>query len=185
MSARARSSAFATLMALTALAFVSWSPVAKAETEHVDTPSGSPVPRWAQLRRSEVYARSGPSRDNRNLWTYRAAGMPVQIISETRDWRLICDIDGGVAWVSRTMLQSQKTVMSPDNGKKLELRASPEADAKVKAYLRPRAVAQLGKCKKGWCKISAGGQTGWVAENALWGKQTKPVCERPKVFTRK
>lgn len=172
-------------MALTALAFVAWAPAVHAETPVFDTPSGSPVPRWVQLRRSEVYARSGPSKDNRIVWTYRAAGMPVQIISETRDWRQVCDIDGGVAWVSKTMLQAQKSVMAPDNGKKLDLRASPAADAKVKAYLRPRAVAQLGKCKKGWCKISADGESGWVPESALWGKQDKAVCQRPNIFARK
>ncbi len=146
-----------------------------------DTPSGLQVPRWAMLRRNEVYARNGPSKDNRVVWTYRQAQLPVQIISETRDWRLVCDPDGGVAWVSRTMLQSQKTVLSPA-GQKLQMRQSPDEKADIKAVLKPRALASLDKCKKGWCRISAAGQTGWVPEQSLWGTQTAAVCKRPDPF---
>ena len=154
---------------------------AHAEGETFDTPSGLQVPRWAMLRRNEVYARNGPSKDNRVIWTYRKAQLPVQIISETRDWRLICDPDGGVAWVSRTMLQSQKTVLSPA-GQKLQLRRSPDEQADIKALLKPRSLASLDKCKKGWCRISTAGQTGWVPEKSLWGTQTAAVCKRPDPF---
>lgn len=176
------SSAFATLIALTALALAAWTLPAHAGEQTFDTPSGSPVPRWAMLRRNEVYARKGPSKDSRIVWTYRKAAMPVQIISETRDWRLVCDVDGGVAWVSKTMLQGQKNVMVPDNGKKLELRASPDAQSKIKAYIRPRSLAQLDKCKKDWCRIKAGGVSGWVPEASLWGTQDKAMCRRPDMF---
>jgi SH3-like domain-containing protein len=152
-----------------------------ADDQTYDTPSGLQVPRWAMLRRNEVYARNGPSKDNRVVWTYRQASLPVQIISETRDWRLICDPDGGVAWVSRTMLQSQKTVMSPA-GQKLQMYRSADERADIKAVLKPRSLASLDKCKKDWCRISAAGQTGWVPQRALWGTQSTPVCKRPDPF---
>jgi SH3-like domain-containing protein len=144
-----------------------------------DTPSKAPVPRWAMLRKNEVYARNGPSKDNAKVWTYRVADLPVQIISETKDWRLICDPAHGVAWVSKTMLQAQKTVMSTG---RLELRASPRADAPVKAYLRPDALASLNKCAKDWCKLSVGGVDGWAPAASLWGTQTAAVCARPDPF---
>lgn len=176
------SSAFATLIALTALAFAAWTLPVHAETPVFDTPSGSPVPRWAMLRRSEVYARKGPSKDSRIVWTYRKASMPVQIISETRDWRLVCDVDGGVAWVSKTMLQGQKSVMVPNGGKNLALHASPDAGSKVKAFVRPRSLAQLDKCKKGWCKVGVGTVSGWAPQASLWGTQTQAVCHRPDLF---
>lgn len=161
-------------------------PAARADTplkpaQKPDTPSGQPVPRWAMLRKPTVYARTGPSKDNPVAWTYTAQSLPVQIISETRDWRLVCDPDGGVAWVSKTMLQSQKTVLSPAQAT-LEMRASPKADAQVKAILKPRALAGLNGCKKGWCKLSAGGVTGWVPQNGLWGTQQAAVCRRPGLF---
>ncbi len=183
MAAPARSSAFASLIALTALAFVAPA-CAGTESLSFDTPSKSPIPRWAMLRRNEVYARNGPSKDNTIVWTYRVASMPVQIISETRDWRLICDPDGGVAWVSKTMLQAQKTVISGKGSQNLEMHVRPSPNSAVRAFLRPRALAQLAKCDKGWCKISAGGQGGWVQETDLWGTQTAPVCQRPNLFAR-
>jgi SH3-like domain-containing protein len=155
-----------------------------AEGEVFDTPSGLQVPRWAMLRRSEVYARNGPSKDNRVVWTYHKASLPVQIISETRDWRLVCDPDGGVAWVSRTMLQAPKTVLSPA-GQKLQMRQSPDEKADIKAILKPRVLASLDKCKKGWCRISAAGQTGWVPQPSLWGTQTTAACKRPDPFASK
>ena len=144
-----------------------------------DTPSKAPVPRWAMLRKDEVYARNGPSKDNPKVWTYRVADLPVQIISETKDWRLICDPAHGVAWVSKTMLQAQKTVMSTG---RLELRADPNDQSPVKAYLRPNALAQLNKCAKDWCKVSVGGVDGWAPAQALWGTQTAAVCARPDPF---
>jgi SH3-like domain-containing protein len=156
----------------------------RAEGEAFDTPSGLQVPRWAMLRRNEVNARNGPSKDNRVVWVYHKASLPVQIISETRDWRLICDPQGAVAWVSRTMLQAPKTVLSPQ-GQKLQMRESPDEEADVKAILRPRALASLDKCKKGWCRIAVSGQTGWVPQQSLWGTQTTAACKRPDPFAGK
>ena len=145
-----------------------------------DTPSKAPVPRWAMLRKNEVYARNGPSKDNPKVWTYRVADLPVQIISETKDWRLICDPGHGVAWVSKTMLQAQKTVMSTG---RLELRSGPNAASPVKAYLRPSSLAQLNKCAKDWCKISVAGVDGWAPAASLWGTQAAAVCTRPDPFS--
>ncbi len=157
---------------------------ARSEDAIFDTPSRSPVPRWVMLRRNEVYARSGPSKDNAKVWTYRVAKLPVQIISETKDWRLICDPDGNVAWVSRTMLQNAGTVMSPAN-QKLSMYASPKIDSDVRAVLRPKAIAQLEKCKKDWCRINADGVSGWVPKKNLWGTQDEPACVRPDPFADK
>lgn len=182
MAPAVRSRFFACLAALTALTALVVAQPSRAETPEFDTPSKLPVPRWAMLRKNEVYARSGPSKDNGVVWTYKVAGLPVQIISETRDWRLICDPSGASAWVSKTMLQSQKTVINGNNGQRLEMRLSPGDTAPVSAYLKPRAMAQVGKCKKDWCKVSAGGSSGWVPMRALWGMQTAPVCQRPNLF---
>ncbi|MGA9657715.1 MAG: SH3 domain-containing protein [Asticcacaulis sp.] len=167
---------------LIALFFAGLTPApAHADEAVIDTPSNLPIPRWAMLRRNEVYARRGPSKDNAVVWTYHAVSLPVQIISETREWRLICDPDGSVAWISRTMLQGQKTVMSPAT-QKLAMRKSPDETSDIRAYVRPRAIASLDKCKKDWCRISVDGQTGWVPKQGLWGTQDQAACKRPDPF---
>ncbi|WP_235068258.1 SH3 domain-containing protein [Asticcacaulis sp. YBE204] len=148
-----------------------------------DTPSKQPVPRWASLRSSEVYARSGPTKENKVLWTYKQKNLPVQIISETKEWRMICDPDGGIAWVSKTMLKSQRSVVSM-GAAKIDLLSGPKATAKVKARLNPRSLAALDKCKKDYCRITVGNVDGWVPQKSLWGAQEGAVCKRPDALTR-
>ena len=185
MPVAGRSRAFLALGVLVALVLTMLGHApAKADTAEFDTPSKLPVPRWGMLRRNEVYARNGPSKDNTIVWTYKQASLPVQIISETHDWRLVCDPDGGVAWVSKTMIQSQKTVIAANNGQRVEMHVGPNAKSAVRAYLKSRSLAQIGNCKRDWCKISAGGQSGWALQAQLWGTQAAPVCHRPDVFAR-
>lgn len=143
-----------------------------------DTPSGLPVPRWAALRAKEVNARNGPSTDNAVLWTYTHPGLPVQIISETRDWRLICDPTGGVAWVSRTLLTNRKQVLTL-GGDKVQMRADPNDAAVVKAVIQPNAMVALDACNKGWCRVSVEGVTGWLPQKQLWGTEDAQACQRP------
>ena len=50
-----------------------------------DTPSRQPVPRFVALEYNEINARNGPGEDHRILWTWRARGMPVEVIAETSD----------------------------------------------------------------------------------------------------
>lgn len=147
-----------------------------------DTPSGLAVPRWASLRAKEVNARNGPSTDNAVMWTYKQPGMPVQIISETHDWRLICDPQGGVAWVSKTLLQNRKSVLTPAS-QTVQMRAEPNANAPVKANVRPHALVALDKCNKDWCRVSIEGVTGWMPQALLWGTQDAPACQRPGLLT--
>jgi SH3-like domain-containing protein len=154
---------------------------AHSDDATIDTPSHQPVPRWAMLKDDEVFARNGPSKDNTTIWTYRVASLPVQIISETRDWRLICDPEGNTAWVSKIMLRAQRTVMSPFT-QKIDLYASDSDKAPVKAVMRPKALAQLVKCKKDWCKLTVGGVTGWAPRQNLWGTQATAACQRPNPF---
>ncbi|MGH6970908.1 MAG: SH3 domain-containing protein, partial [Caulobacteraceae bacterium] len=132
------------------------------------TPSGFCVPRYLSLKRGEVFGRLGPGRDYATVFVYRAQGLPVQVVDETADWRRICDPDGGAAWVSRVMLAGQRTVMNK-GAAPVVMRRGPSDTSGVAAYLRPRSVAELGRCRNGWCEISAGGTGGWVKSSEVWG----------------
>jgi SH3-like domain-containing protein len=155
----------------------------EAQAGSFDTPSKYPVPRWVTIRSSDVNARKGPSKDHAVLWTYKQKGMPVQVISETREWRLICDADGTMGWVRHDMVSARRAVMavSPSG---VELKDGPNDKSAVKAILRPHALARIEKCKGDYCRISLGrgglgGDSGWVRQSALWGTQTEPACKRP------
>lgn len=139
------------------------------------TPSGLPVPRYVSLKYNPVNARVGPDEAHRLLWTYKAKGLPVQVIAETREWRRICDPEGGVAWVHRRTTDGRRTAMRVQ-ATSLPLRAQPKADARISAYLAGRATASLDKCEKGWCRLKAGGAAGWAPESEIWGAAPAPQC---------
>lgn len=139
------------------------------------TPTGLEVPRWVSLKSEPVHARFGPGRDHRILWEYRAAGLPVQVIAETREWRKVCDPDGSIAWIHRTVASGRRTVFN-DSGAEAPLRARPEADAPVRARLRARATATLDRCEDGWCRLRVGRVRGWTPAEALFGVEAEPLC---------
>ena len=140
-----------------------------------ETPSGFCVPRWLSLKRGEVYGRKGPGLDYPVVTTYHARGLPVQVIDETSEWRKVCDPDGGSVWVASAMVDGRRTVMAAGQAP-LALRKSPSDAAAAGAYLRPRAIAQLGRCKGGWCQIDAQGASGWVKPGEVWGLAAQPQC---------
>lgn len=139
------------------------------------TPSGLPVPRYVSLKFDEVNARSGPADDHRRLWIYRVKGLPVQVVAETREWRKVCDPDGGSAWVHRRTTDGRRMVMRTQETA-LALRRKPEADMRPFAYLNPRSLAALDRCNEGWCRIRAGRTSGWAPAGELWGTDERPQC---------
>jgi SH3-like domain-containing protein len=156
-------------------------PVKASDEISYDTPTNLPVPRWASLGKKKVYARSGPTKENKIIWTYLKKDLPIQIISETKEWRLICDPDGGRAWVHKSMIRSQRFVIATGT-QGIDIQTGPKPDAKIKARLRPRALASLDRCQKGYCKIKVGRETGWALQKNLWGSQEGAVCKRPEAM---
>lgn len=139
------------------------------------TPSGLAVPRYVSLKFAEVNARAGPGDDSRLLWVYRARGLPVQVVAETEEWRRICDPEGGLAWVHKRTTDGRRTVMRLAS-EPLALRERAKPQAQVNAYLQSRALADLDRCDKGWCKLKAGSRSGWAPQNEVWGTAPAAQC---------
>lgn len=139
------------------------------------TPSGLPVPRYVSLKFDKVNARAGPGDDHKLLWVYTARGLPVQVVAETSEWRRVCDPEGGLVWVHKRTTDGRRMVMNtrPDQ---VTLLRRPKPDARPAAFLNPRALAALDRCEKGWCRIKAGGVSGWAREGDLWGTAEAPQC---------
>ena len=141
------------------------------------TPSGLEVPRYVSLKYAEVNARNGPDEAQRLLWIYRAKGLPVQIVAETREWRRICDPEGGLAWVHRRVIDGRRSAMRVQ-ATNLALLSAPKPDAKVSAYLKARSTASLDKCEDGWCRLRADGSSGWARESDIWGADPAVQCRK-------
>ena len=103
------------------------------------TPTGLEVPRWISLKSSHVRARQGPGLDYPILWEYRAAGLPVQVIAETTEWRKICDPDGAVAWIHRTVSSGRRYVFNT-SAEEVMIHAGKSQASAVRARLSPRSL---------------------------------------------
>ncbi len=139
------------------------------------TPSGQPVPRWLSLKSDEVRARFGPGLDYRILWEYRVSGLPVQVVAETTEWRKICDPEGGIAWVHRSVVSSRRSAFNASDAE-IPIHAGPSATAALGARLTPHALVSLEDCEDGWCEVRVRRMRGFVRQADVFGGQEQPLC---------
>jgi len=140
------------------------------------TPTGLDVPRWVSLKSSPVRARQGPGMDYRILWEYRAAGLPVQVIAETREWRKICDPEHGVAWIKHSVASGRRGAFNGSDAE-VAVHAARNGQSPVRARFSPRSVVALDECKDGWCRVRAQKIKGWLPEGSVFGTQAMAQCD--------
>jgi SH3-like domain-containing protein len=131
------------------------------------TVTNLPLPRFVSLKAAEGNARRGPSLGQRIDWVFQHRDMPLRVTAEYGHWRRVEDNDGQGGWVHYSLLSGVRTVLIEDDMAELHLK--PDAATPVMARAQAGAVARLEGCEPEWCRISAGGQRGWVQKTALWG----------------
>lgn len=134
-----------------------------------------PVPRFVSLKASEGNVRRGPSLSHRIDWVFRHRDMPLRVTAEFGHWRRVEDQDGQGGWIYYSLLSGVRTVMFEADG--AALRAQPNPDAQVLAVAEAGVIARLGECDPDWCRVTAGGEKGWVAKAALWGVEANEIRE--------
>ncbi len=129
--------------------------------------SGLPLPRFASLKSSNVFARTGPSLDYPIRWIYKREGLPVEIVQEFDVWRKIKDPAGETSWVHKILLSGSRTVMVAG---KTPITAMSEAeDGRAVAKLEPGVIANVAECSDSFCKLELVPFEGWVQKKFLWG----------------
>lgn len=126
------------------------------------------VPYWVTLRAEEVNMRVGPSEAYPIEWVYRRPGLPVKVVRVNQGWRLVEDPDGERGWIIARLLDPDRGAIVVGDGL-AEMRAAPEASAKVLWRAEPGVVGELGACEAGWCELGVAGREGWVRAERLWG----------------
>ena len=126
-----------------------------------------PLPRYVRLKGSEGNARRGPSLSHRIDWVFRHAGMPLRVTAEFGHWRRVEDQDGAGGWVHYALLSGVRTAIVQKD--MLDLMAKPEPRAKVVARAEAGAIVRLHECNIDWCRVSGGGEKGWVPKSTIWG----------------
>lgn len=162
------------ILAALALWGATWgAPLAQEMTRGAVT--NLPLPRYVSLKSSEGNARRGPSLSHRIDWVFRHPEMPLRITAEYGHWRRVEDRDGAGGWVHYALLSGVRTVIVEQD--LTELLLKPESGAPVMAQAEAGVIARLGACEPDWCRISAGGQKGWVPKTALWGVDADELRE--------
>lgn len=141
--------------------------IIRVQSEARGAVTNLPVPRYVSLKGSEGNARRGPSLSHRIDWVFRHAGMPLRVVAEFGHWRRVEDKDGAGGWVHYALLSGVRTALVTQD--MVELRARPNADADIMARAEMGAIVRLGECNPTWCRVSGGGQRGWVPKSAIWG----------------
>ncbi|MGF1630493.1 MAG: SH3 domain-containing protein [Kiloniellaceae bacterium] len=129
--------------------------------------TGLPLPRFVTLRSGEVNLRTGPGTRYPIDWVYQRRGLPVEIVDEFDTWRRIRDWQGTEGWVHQSMVQGQRGILV--TGKRQILRRRPEPEAPAVAMLDAGVIGVLERCQAGWCEVTAGGFSGWLPREALYG----------------
>ena len=142
--------------------------------------SGLPVPRFVSLKADKVNLRAGPTRDHDVTWVFTRAGLPVEIIAESENWRRIRDSEGTEGWVYHSLLSSRRTVLVAPWSKKKEtfpLYQSNDRGSAVAAELQPGVLGSVKSCDGKWCRIFGDGFDGYIEQERLWGVYPNETVE--------
>jgi SH3-like domain-containing protein len=165
------------LMVMTALvALLVVGPVRAADDEKPKAEqtgaSGLGLPRFVSLKSDKVNVRKGPSTDQAIVWVFNRAGLPVEVIAESENWRRVRDSEGADGWVLHSLLSGRRTVLIAPWSKDHEsvpLYSSKSIARSVEAALEPGVLGNVMDCDGEWCQISVNDYSGYVEQDKLWG----------------
>jgi SH3-like domain-containing protein len=130
-------------------------------------PAADKVPRFVSLRSDQVNLRVGPGETYPIEWVLTKKDMPVEIVKEFQNWRMIRDWQDAKGWVHDRMVTGKRYVVV--TGAVRPLHRRPDPDSALVARAEPGVVARLVECQGPWCRIETGGYSGWLRRGEVWG----------------
>ncbi|MFN3287654.1 MAG: SH3 domain-containing protein [Sphingomonadaceae bacterium] len=140
---------------------------AHAIPEDVSGRSGAPVPRFVSLAASEANARAGPGEQYPIRWVYRGRGLPLEVVREWGPWREVRDAQGEGGWMLKALLSGERGFLV--TGAVRTLHERPDIASRPVWRAEPGVVARILTCQQAWCRVSAGGRSGWILRAHGWG----------------
>jgi SH3-like domain-containing protein len=134
--------------------------------------SGERLPRFVSLKSDKVNVRRGPSTDQTIVWVFSRAGLPVEVIAESDNWRRVRDSEGADGWVFHSLLSARRTVLVTPWSKSdqsVPLYSSPSTSSSAVAELQSGVLGNVLVCDGYWCKLSVNDYSGYVEQDKLWG----------------
>jgi SH3-like domain-containing protein len=131
-----------------------------------------PVPRFVSLKSDKVNVRKGPSTDQAIVWVFSRAGLPVEVIAESDNWRRVRDSEGADGWVFHSLLSARRTVLVTPWSKdeeRVPLYNSNSTGSRAVAELQSGVLGSVLDCDGEWCRVSVDDYSGYVQQDKLWG----------------
>lgn len=131
-----------------------------------------PIPRFVSLKSDRVNVRKGPSTDQAIVWVFSRAGLPVEIIAESDNWRRVRDSEGADGWVFHSLLSARRTALVTPWSKgdeRVPLYNSDSTSSRAVAELQSGVLGNVLSCDGDWCSISVDDYSGYVQQDKLWG----------------
>jgi SH3-like domain-containing protein len=131
-----------------------------------------PLPRFVSLKSDKVNVRKGPSTDQAIVWIFSRAGLPVEVIAESDNWRRVRDSEGADGWVFHSLLSARRTVLVTPWAKGEEsvpLYPSKSTGSRAVAALQSGVLGSVLECDGEWCQVSVDDYSGYVQQDKLWG----------------
>jgi len=134
--------------------------------------SGLQVPRFVSLKSNRVNVRKGPSTGHPVAWVFSRAGLPVEVLAESENWRQIRDSEGSEGWVFYALLSGRRTALVMPwvkNPQTIALYEDASASSKVVARVESGVLGSVHECNGKWCNFTVGNYNGWIEQERLWG----------------
>ena len=134
--------------------------------------SALPVPRFVSLKSDKVNVRKGPSTDQSIVWVFSRAGLPVEVIAESDNWRRVRDSEGADGWVFHSLLSARRTVLVAPWAKgeeRVPLYSSKSTNSRAVAELQSGVLGNIVTCDGSWCELSVDDYSGYAQQDQLWG----------------
>ena len=131
-----------------------------------------PVPRFVSLKSDKVNVRKGPSTDQAIVWVLSRAGLPVEVIAESENWRRVRDSEGADGWVFHSLLSARRTALVIPWSKEEErvsLYSSKSTGSRAVAALQAGVLGSVLSCDGEWCELSVDDYYGYIQQEKLWG----------------
>ena len=137
------------------------------------TRAALPVPRFVSLKSDKVNVRKGPSTDQAIVWVFSRAGLPVEVIAESDNWRRVRDSEGADGWVFHSLLSARRTALITPWSKgdeRVPLYSSQFRPARAPSpSLQSGVLGNVLSCDGEWCNVSVDDYSGYVQQDKLWG----------------
>jgi len=146
--------------------------VKQAGVESTEKSAALPVPRFVSLKSDKVNVRKGPSTDQAIVWVFSRAGLPVEVIAESDNWRRVRDSEGADGWVFHSLLSARRTALITPWSKgdeRVPLYSSNSTGSRAVAELQSGVLGNVLSCDGEWCNVSVDDYSGYVQQDKLWG----------------